>query len=145
MKNYFRRRDQLADAPGMTYKGEETYGTTIGGCCSLCASIFIFFYVSLILINFYAKSDYQSWTQVLIHEPNDPPTFDMSAQDLLPIYQVYEINGISDVKINDEIESSLVTWSYLVNNATDDSQSKEVAAITCDKYIEMYLSNLSDN
>ena len=69
----------------------------------------------------------------------------MSAQDLLPIYQVYEINGISDVKINDEIESSLVTWSYLVNNATDDSQSKEVAAITCDKYIEMYLSNLSDN
>ena len=79
-----------------------------------------------------------------MHELSDPPTFTMSAQDLLPIYQVYDMTDIDDIKINDEIENSLVTWSYLVNNATDSSQSKEVAAITCDKYIEKYLPDLSN-
>ena len=62
MKNYLRKRDQLADAPGLTYKGEETYGTTLGGFCSLCASVFVFFYLFIVLMNFFMSPNYESDT-----------------------------------------------------------------------------------
>ena len=42
-------RDGLGQTPQMTYKKEETYGTTLGGCVSCCASILIFGYVLTIL------------------------------------------------------------------------------------------------
>ena len=67
MKNYLRKQDKLADTPGMTYKGEETYGTTIGGCCSSCASIFITCYIFIIMTNFSITNNYNSDVQTLYH------------------------------------------------------------------------------
>ena len=52
MKNYLRKKDKLADTPGMSYKGEESYGTSIGGCCSCFASIFVLIYFNIIIIDF---------------------------------------------------------------------------------------------
>ena len=58
MKNFLRKRDKLADAPGMSYKGEETYGTSIGGCCSLLATILVTIYFVIILTNFFVNNNY---------------------------------------------------------------------------------------
>ena len=51
MRNYLREQDSLGAVPQMSYKGNETYGTSIGGCCSCFCSIFILIYVAL---NFWA-------------------------------------------------------------------------------------------
>ena len=58
MKNYLRKQDKLADAPGMSFKGEETYGTSIGGCCSLFGTILVVIYFVTILTNFFITPNF---------------------------------------------------------------------------------------
>ena len=70
MKNYLRKQDKLADAPGMSYKGEETYGTSIGGCCSLFATTFVAVYFISILTNFFITPNFNSEVETLYHLPN---------------------------------------------------------------------------
>ena len=64
MKKYLRRNDRLGYRPQMTYKKEDQYGTSIGGCMTCCASMCILAYVTLILLaSFILGRDYRSETQ----------------------------------------------------------------------------------
>ncbi len=52
MKQFFRERDGLGYKPQMTYKRKEKFGTTIGGCFSCCAQLFVLTYVGTIIAAF---------------------------------------------------------------------------------------------
>ena len=110
MKNYLRKQDKLADAPGMTYKGEETYGTSIGGCCSLFASIFVAIYFIVILTNFFITPNFNSEIETLYHMPTFSEGYVMTPLDLIPAVQVFDINDPNNIKINDV--NGTVTWKY---------------------------------
>ena len=70
MKNYFRKQDKLADTPNMSYKGEETYGTSLGGCCSFFATIFTSIYFIVIIASFFATKDFNANVETKYHGPN---------------------------------------------------------------------------
>ena len=54
MKRFLRNRDALGAAPQMNYRGEETYGTLLGGTCTLCANLVVLSYLFLILSGFFS-------------------------------------------------------------------------------------------
>ena len=86
MKNYLRKKDKLADAPGMSYKGEETYGTSIGGCCSLFATIFVSIYFTVIIFDFSMKQSFNSDVETLYHSANDTDKYELKPNDLIPAF-----------------------------------------------------------
>ena len=53
MRNYLRGKDALGATPNMTYKSEESFGTSLGGCCSCFVTIFVAFYVLLSFWSFF--------------------------------------------------------------------------------------------
>ena len=79
MKNYFRRKDAMGFTPQMSYRGEDSYGTTIGGCCSCCARLFILVYVSVILIGFCFGRQYDALIQTHYLPLDDPEPYELTA------------------------------------------------------------------
>ena len=58
MQKFLRDNDSLGATPQMTYKKSESFGTTLGGCLSVCANIGIAFYVIIALLAFFADPEY---------------------------------------------------------------------------------------
>jgi hypothetical protein len=52
MQRFLRDNDSLGTAPRMMYKEKERFGTTLGGCFSLCARCGLTFYVIVMVIAF---------------------------------------------------------------------------------------------
>ena len=120
MKQYFRDRDGLGATPQMTYKKNETYGTTLGGCCSVCCRFFILFYVSLVIVGFFMTSNYEETTQTLYQSLQDPETYSVSSSDIIPTYQIVYNNG-TEIVINDRNFYNVTYWL----NSEDDEDSAE--------------------
>ena len=59
MLKYLRERDELGHTPQMTYKGNESYGTALGGLCSFTARLLtsVFVFVTIFAF-FYGKRNY---------------------------------------------------------------------------------------
>ena len=70
----------------MSYKGEETYGTSIGGCCSFIASIFVSMYFIVILTNFFITPNFNSEVETLYQTPGDSEEYNMTPLDLIPAF-----------------------------------------------------------
>ena len=119
MKNYFRKQDKLADTPSMSYKGEETYGTSLGGCCSFFATIFVSIYFFVIIASFFSVKNFNSDVETLYFRPINSPSFDMKPNNLIPTFIVYNTNNLGNITYNDE--DGLVTWYYLAKNLEDNS------------------------
>ena len=94
----------------MTYKGEESYGTSIGGCCSSCASIFIFLYISIIMTDYNLTNNYNSDVETLYNKALSPPTYDLTPDDVIPSFQVFDSNNKKNITCNDPY--GLVDWYF---------------------------------
>ena len=136
MKNYLRKQDKLADTPGMSYKGEETYGTSLGGCCSFSATIFTSLYFLVIMAGFYSTLDFNADVETLYHMPHNAPKYDLNPNDLIPSFLVYDYNDPKNITYSDE--NGLVTWYFYAFDAIS-QKATNVTAIKCDEYIEKYL------
>ena len=80
MKKYLRRNDALGYRPQMTYKKDDQYGTSIGGCMTFCATLCILVYVTMILLaSFILGKDYRSESQTLYQSLYDPDVYKMEA------------------------------------------------------------------
>ena len=98
----------------MTYKQSETYGTTLGGCLSCTASIFILFYVSLNLWQFlFQGRNYNVSSQTLVFSTTNPYTFELSPTDVIPVVQIMtvelpslqqEYNNLDNFKLTFRVE-----------------------------------------
>ena len=60
MKQYLRDKDGLGSSPHMTYKKNATFGTSVGGCCTLCANLFIICYLVIVLFGFCTTRNYNT-------------------------------------------------------------------------------------
>ena len=83
----------MADTPGMSYKGEETYGTSLGGCCSFFATIFVSIYFFVIIASFYSTKNFNEDKETLYNRPINSPEYDMKPNDLIPTFIVYDSNN----------------------------------------------------
>ena len=94
----------------MTYKGEETYGTSIGGCCSSVASIFIGIYIMVIMTDYNLTNNYNSDVETLYNKALRPPTYDLKPTDVIPSFQVFDSNDPDNITCNNP--DGMVTWHY---------------------------------
>ena len=93
----------------MSYKGEERYGTSIGGCCSSCASIFIAIYMFVIMMDYNLTNNYNADVEILYNRAINPPTYDLTPNDFIPAFQVFDYNGKNYTVNNPD---GIVTWYY---------------------------------
>ena len=140
MKQFFRDRDGLGQTPNMTYKQSETYGTTLGGCVSCCATIVIQLYIIVVLGSLIImEKNYGQTTVDLLLPLADTPIYTLSPLDIVPAYQVYSTsNGQSSY--NDES-----TWTiqfFKESTKVDESDPSgyttellPVDSILCSEYI----------
>ena len=70
----------------MSYKGKESYGTTLGGCFSLCATIFVFVYVILVFSAFLIGGrDYDESTLLQYQPAVNADIYKLSSYDMIPV------------------------------------------------------------
>ena len=112
MKKYLRRNDRLGYRPQMTYKKDDQYGTSIGGCMTCCATLCILTYVALIfLASFILGRDYKSESQTLYQSLNHPSVYQMNAHQFIPAVQILRLSKKSPfIRLN---ESDLYDMHYL--------------------------------
>ena len=80
MKKYLRKNDRLGFRPQMTYKKDDQYGTSIGGCMTCCATLCILAYITMILLaSFILGKDYRSESQTLYQPVLNPEVYEMQA------------------------------------------------------------------
>lgn len=84
MQRFLRDNDALGTSPKMNYKKSETFGTTFGGCCSVCANAGIAFYVVIAMVAFITSPDYQFQSVQEFNSQEDPLTYVLRPIDLLP-------------------------------------------------------------
>ena len=53
---YLREHDELGNAPQLTYKKQDAFGTALGGCCSIFANISLAIYVIVIVLGFMSEA-----------------------------------------------------------------------------------------
>ena len=89
MRKFLREVDQLGHSPQMTFKKNSTFGTSIGGCCSLSAKCLTWSYTIIMLVGFFAERDYDLNFQVLYLDRKDPDEYALSAVDFIPTVGFY--------------------------------------------------------
>ena len=85
-----RRLDNLGKSPQMTYKKQLEFGTSIGGCCSTLARIFISTYVVCMLIAFFTRPNYDAEREEKYQSISDPQVYVMESIDLIPAIALWE-------------------------------------------------------
>ena len=85
MKSYFRENDGLVTQPQFTYKKGKAFGTSLGGCCTMCGTIFICTYMVIMAFGFFSERNY-SVSNITDYQPIlDPETYTIStSSDVLP-------------------------------------------------------------
>ena len=69
----------------MTYKKDDQYGTSIGGCMTCCANLCIFAYVILIIIgSFVLDRNYGSESQTLYQPRKNAEIYNLDAHQFIP-------------------------------------------------------------
>ena len=141
MQKWLRARDGLGATPQMTYKSNETYGTSLGGLFSCTCRYFIGFYVSLVFFGFFFSSNF-SESRTSGYSPNEGgPVNNVSAYDMIPAFQVMTLD--SDQTPTDINNSTLFEIELTVKSPG--FKSEPVASLTCDEYITKYLSDLNED
>ena len=117
----------------MTYKQNETYGTTIGGCFSSCATVLILGYVSIIMgAFFFMEPNFGQTTNELLLPLSDPPVYTVAPQNVIPAFAALYTNEDGTQTPNDP---DMWKFSFSVVEGNDLSIDGEyVAAIDCREY-----------
>ena len=93
MQRFLRDYDALGTSPKMNYKKSETFGTTLGGCCSVCANAGIAFYVVIALFAFITKPDYQFQSVQEFNSLKDAQEYALKPIDFLPAIYIEANDG----------------------------------------------------
>ncbi len=80
----------------MTYKQSATFGTAIGGCCSLFANLFIAAYLVVVFFGFFSTRDYSSTSMKNYQSLTDPETYDLGHDDLIVAVRLLDLATGSD-------------------------------------------------
>ena len=141
MLDFLKDQDQLGATPQMTYKGNAQYQTVVGGCCSCFASFIVTAYIFITIFSFVADKSYNQTTTVGFNPLENPDPQLLDSKDLIPAFQVRTEN-LSGTKITSLNDASYFDMYYqIIEHGEQDK--KVVKAITCDKFIDKYLSDLS--
>ena len=141
MLDFLKDQDQLGATPQMTFKGSAHYQTVVGGCCSCFASFIVTTYIFITIFSFVADKSYNQTTSVGFHSLFKPDPQLLDSKDLIAAFQVRTEN-LSGTKITSLNDASYFDMYYqIVQNGEQDKQV--IKAITCDKFIDKYLSDLS--
>ena len=70
----------------MTYKGNDSYGTTLGGVCSIIASVIVFLYMLITFISFFGGRHYSQWPTSGYQPIFDPETYTLESKDLIAAF-----------------------------------------------------------
>ena len=127
MKKFLRDQDVLGATPMMTYKKNVMFGTSIGGCCSLLANLFIGLYVLVQLVGFFVSPNYNLATKERYQSTQHPENYRVTAQEVIPAFIVWNYDGDDPMDIFD------TKWIRYGENAA------ETASINCREYMEKYL------
>ena len=143
MRNFLREQDGLGAVPQMSYKGNEMYGTSLGGCFSCCCTYFIMIYIVLSFYAFlFAGRDFDSMILTKILGSENQQVYELSATDIIPAFQILQISSEEPyVEVN-----NMANWRIGINlidrTVREDQKLTPVDVITCDQYIEKHLKNL---
>ena len=74
----------------MTYKKATVFGTSIGGCCSTIARVFIFAYVALTFIAFFTQPNYNVEREEKYQSIANPQVYVMEPSDLIPAVALWK-------------------------------------------------------
>ena len=92
MKKYLRRNDRLGYRPQMTYKKDDQYGTSIGGCMTYWATFCILAYITMILLaSFILGKDYRSESYTLYQPLNNPEIYELHVEQFIPAVQIIRL------------------------------------------------------
>ena len=136
MKKYLREEDVLGTWPKMTYKKHEVFGTTCGGCLSICAKIGIGFYVAVIFISFFTSPDYNVDYETLYQRLSDPQTYTLSPIDFVPITLIQDKDGTIERDLY-QVSYDVTEWKSFSDNYPTLIESKP--AIDCKTYADKYM------
>ena len=139
MQSFMRRQDNLGKSPQMTYKKNLEFGTSIGGCCSTLARLFICTYVVCTLIAFFSRPNYDPEREEKYQSISDPQVYIMEPTDLIPAIALWEGTTMTLTDLY-KVEYQLVEWPE--GQVTETATIVESRpAITCDLYIDKYVKN----
>lgn len=114
MRKFLRESDKLGYSPQMSYKKNASFGTSIGGCSSLCARCFTFSYTIIILVGFIAERDYDLNFQVLNQDRAFPDMYDLSGIDFIPAIGIYYDNALIGTDTHENFFK--LKWQQYSNN-----------------------------
>ena len=127
----------------MNYKGQERYGTTLGGCISCFVFYFLIAYVILVgagiviggrNLDSTVLTGYNGAVEGHVYE------YDLTPYDLIPVTSIRSGSIQTGFTFNDP---SLWRFQFLQYNGLEEIPIV-IQPITCDKYIEKYLGGLND-
>ena len=127
----------------MTYKGNETFGTAMGGCCTCTARWAIITYWFIVLFGFFTEVEFQTNTETRYLPLNDPKSYEIDASEFIPAFQsVYDWTSRNNRVVN-SAEYYDVTFT-LYEEIDEEEVQVTKPAITCDIFIDTYLTHLRE-
>ena len=86
----------------MTYKGNETFGTSLGGFCSCCAFILISIYMTINFWAFFFESrEYNAQSKTKIFGYGSDKAYTLTPMDMIPVVVITEYDNYETVSVND--------------------------------------------
>jgi len=128
----------------MNYKQNATFGTAMGGLCSLFANCFVWFYVILIMFAFItSENQYNETISQGYNSLTDPVYFTLKASSVIPAWQILSYS--SERTLIDNTDLFIPEFFIADNGDTTEKDLiviKDIEAITCAEYIATYLQDL---
>ena len=94
MKKFLRAQDNLGASPQMSYKKSSTFGTSLGGCCSIIFNIIFGLYISSMLFGFFAHKEYDQQSRELYLSPMDNVTYILTSNEFIPVVKINSTSSI---------------------------------------------------
>ena len=126
---FFKGQDQLGSSVSLNYRGNASFGTVLGGICSLLATLF---FSAFILVQMYAwlfQPSYNQSVEKTYLNRNANSTYSVPIQSFLPTFTIGSTVGGA---FN---PSEYFSWSYYQVNYFD---STPIEAVLCNDLIESW-------
>jgi hypothetical protein len=123
------------------YKEKERFGTTLGGCFSLCARCGLTFYVIVMVIAFFGYRDYGTQIVDMYVPLKDPHVDELRAIDVVPVVEIVSTTTHKVVTDIYQVSFSLVYYDESAAIAAGPEVVESRPAIDCKTYSEKYLNN----
>ena len=109
--NFFRNQDQLGSSVSLNYKGSAQYGTIVGGCLSLCTTIFFVAFIGIQMYTWLFKPNYNEAISVGYLPRKNPTAYEVPVTQFLPTFAVVS-NYLASVDEWDFNDPDLLAFSF---------------------------------